>query len=712
LRDLIVFFIATCFNKTSATTKRFIFRQDDIEDWYHNTVQASMINWFIDNGVAVSVGVIGDYFSGEDPIMYDVLKRCVAQGNDKCAIWNHGTDAVYHYGEAPSVADAQQHVQSCDTKIRTLFPGYEPFLMVPHENSWGPFLLQALRNIGYKIVSASVEDYSAMAWDLTLNPMQMPQQATTGDFDDATSDFVGVPVSRTVADCEAAAARGEVCVIMTHPHEFANGAYSLTTLAQLVQSLKDNGFTSTNFYTVMNEQLGGVHSNPTVMPTKAPTQAPAPTRVPTIATTAVPSTSKAPTSKTISTDGMCGASNGNTFCGDATEPCCSQYGWCGTGTAFCGTGCQSAYGLCDGQTSVPTKQPVSASTSVPTKQPVAASTSVPTKQPVAVSTSVPTKQPLAVSTSVPTKQPVASSTSVPTKQPVSASTSVPTKQPVSASTSVPTKQPVSASTSVPTKQPVSIPTSIPTASPSTKGITQLQYTANIRVKTSPAYKYQWLNVLETVRKLEQNHDLIDLQYTGITNVLSTSEFDISIKMTYGLTSESNPQLVFYTTAIILSASVYFNTFDKYYYSLGADKKTSFTSVSYQGDASLNYEVNESDVKGHSESSKHGLFSFQMNAANISILATICFCIVVCFVVIGYIVYRRCYNSKDSDDERKRVYSISTTGSNEEMLSPSEKFVELELNSHYSLPKSDNNEFVEDACIRRHGLQLPNELENV
>jgi hypothetical protein len=64
--------------------------------------------------------------------------------------------------------------------------------------------------------------------------MQIPQQAATGDWD---SSFVGVPVSRTVADCEAAAARGEVCVIMTHPHEFANGTYSLTTLAQLVQSL-------------------------------------------------------------------------------------------------------------------------------------------------------------------------------------------------------------------------------------------------------------------------------------------------------------------------------------------------------------------------------------------------------------------------------------------------------------------------------------------
>jgi hypothetical protein len=731
--NLIFSLLATFFNKVNATVqKRFIFRQDDIEDFYHNTVQASMINWFIDNGVGISVGIISDSFTGQDPVIYNALKRCEAQGMDKCTIWNHGTDAAYHYGEAASVAEAQQKVQACDTKIKTIFPGYQPFLMVPHENSWGPFLLQALRNIGYKVISASTEDYSGMKWDLTLTPMQMPQQATTGDWDDNKNDFVGVPVSRTVADCEAAAAKGEVCVIMTHPHEFANGAYSLTTLAQLVQSLKAAGFTSTNFYTVMNEQLGGVHSNPTVTPTVAPTKAPvsvptrvptkipvaSPTRVPTVATTVAPSNapvststavptrppvvvttpSTAPTNApvgtstsvptrspvvtttvapstapviqpvasatsvptrspavVISTDDRCGVGFGNTFCGDAAEPCCSQWGWCGATADHCATGCQSAYGLCDGQTFAPTKQPTAAS-----------------------STGAPVNQPVVASTVAPTNQPVASSTVTPTKQPVAALTS-----------ESPTKSPTTAAT-------------------------QLQYTAIIHVKSSASYQYQWLNVLETIRNVEKNQNLLDLQYSGNTEV-STSEFDISIKMTFGLTADSNPQLVYDTTARLLTRAIgYRGSFNSYYHSLGADKKTTFTRVTYQGAGT--YEIHDYDSAGESNSSKHGLFSFPMSGANISILAAICFSIVLCFVVVGYFVYRRCYlNNSDSDEERKRASTISSvagSGSNEEMLSPSERFVELELNNHYSLPRSDDNQFVEDACIHRHGLQLPCELENV
>jgi hypothetical protein len=602
--------LAAFFSKASAS-KRFIFRQDDIEDFYHNTVQANMINWFIDNEVGISAGIISNSFNGGDPIIYNVLKRCVSVGMDKCTIWNHGTDAVYHYKDAASVEEAQQRVQACDTKIKTYFPGYKPFLMTPHQNSWGPYLLQALKNLDYKVISASAAAYSGMKWDLSLSPMQMPQQATTGDFSDAIHDFVGVPVSKTVSDCEAAAARGEVCVIMTHPHEFANGAYNFETLAALVQSLKDHGFTSTNFYTVMNEQLAA-NSAATVIPTEDPTQTPVSTPVPTIATTTVPSTL------------------------------------------------------------------------VPTNQPVASST-------------------------VPTNQPVSSSTA-PTNQPVDSSTAAPTNQPVVSSTVAPTNQPVDSSTAAPTNQPVTTAPSLRTESPSqspTISLNQLQYTAIIHVKSSANYQYQWFNVLETIRNVEKNQNLIDLQYSGNTEV-SSSEFDISIKMTFGLTGNSNPHSGYDTTARLLNKAINQQEFNNFYYSLGADKKTTFTRVSFQGDGT--YEINENYGANDSNSKKSGLFSFPMNGANISILFAISFAIVLFIVIVGYFLYQRCYQDNgDSDSIRKRSNTLT---SNEESLTPSERFVKLELNNHYSLPKSDNNQFVEDACLHRHGLKLPGELENV
>jgi peptidoglycan/xylan/chitin deacetylase (PgdA/CDA1 family) len=60
------------------------------------------------------------------------------------------------------------------------------------------------------------------------------------------------------------------------------------------------------------------------------------------------STSPTASGKTVSTDGTCGAAKGFTCQGSAFGTCCSQYNWCGTSTAHCGTGCQPGYGTCTG----------------------------------------------------------------------------------------------------------------------------------------------------------------------------------------------------------------------------------------------------------------------------------------------------------------------------------------------------------------------------
>ncbi|KAF2019070.1 carbohydrate esterase family 4 protein [Aaosphaeria arxii CBS 175.79] len=66
---------------------------------------------------------------------------------------------------------------------------------------------------------------------------------------------------------------------------------------------------------------------------------------PTTTTATRPPTST-PTNKVISNDGTCGGT-GQMTCKDSPfGNCCSQYGWCGSTTDHCGTGCQSAFGTC------------------------------------------------------------------------------------------------------------------------------------------------------------------------------------------------------------------------------------------------------------------------------------------------------------------------------------------------------------------------------
>nr|AMJ52403.1 hypothetical protein [Rhizophagus clarus] len=67
------------------------------------------------------------------------------------------------------------------------------------------------------------------------------------------------------------------------------------------------------------------------------------------------------------TDGKCGPTGNNQSCG--TQFCCSQFGFCGTSTDHCGTGCQASYGKC-GTGTVPSSSstlPTNAPTSSPVK---------------------------------------------------------------------------------------------------------------------------------------------------------------------------------------------------------------------------------------------------------------------------------------------------------------------------------------------------------
>ncbi|KAI1857039.1 hypothetical protein JX265_008528 [Neoarthrinium moseri] len=55
-----------------------------------------------------------------------------------------------------------------------------------------------------------------------------------------------------------------------------------------------------------------------------------------------------PGNLSTSTDGSCGTGTPFTCQGVADGQCCSQYGFCGSSAAHCGTGCQSDYGTCSG----------------------------------------------------------------------------------------------------------------------------------------------------------------------------------------------------------------------------------------------------------------------------------------------------------------------------------------------------------------------------
>lgn len=73
---------------------------------------------------------------------------------------------------------------------------------------------------------------------------------------------------------------------------------------------------------------------------------------------------------TISKDATCGGTNKYTCLGSTFGNCCSSAGWCGSTSAYCGTGCQSSFGNC-GSNGASTTATSSSKTSSATPSPSA-----------------------------------------------------------------------------------------------------------------------------------------------------------------------------------------------------------------------------------------------------------------------------------------------------------------------------------------------------
>ncbi|KAH6868812.1 hypothetical protein BKA58DRAFT_201282 [Alternaria rosae] len=115
------------------------------------------------------------------------------------------------------------------------------------------------------------------------------------------------------------------------------------------------------------------------------------------ASTGASSSASAPTSApsglVTTTDGSCGGTSGFTCVGFADGECCSQYGYCGKTTDYCGTGCNPLFGNCAGSSGASSAAPVSSSAAASTAAPsTAAPTTVATStRPVITSTSTSTR---------------------------------------------------------------------------------------------------------------------------------------------------------------------------------------------------------------------------------------------------------------------------------------------------------------------------------
>jgi hypothetical protein len=215
----------------------------------------------------------------------------------------------------------------------------------------------------------------------------------------------------------------------------------------------------------------------------------------------------------------------------------------------------------------------------------------------------------------------------------------------------------------------------------------LKVTAELKVKGSSSGQFGTARrtaLLNTIKYFETGQNLIGATYSGVTLVVSSTEFNVAVSMTFGLNNVNDAPAVLATTTALLSSALSTSQFTDVYRTFTSDSKSVFSFVQVTQNA-----VN---VVGGFEGSTSSASQSQLNAKEIGVIAGGGFLVLALVSAAAYYLYQRRLRKMD---ENERIKSFRTESSEELM------------EGHYSLPKSDHSsvEFVETNMILRHGMKL-------
>jgi len=139
-------------NKTNCNC--VIFRLDDVQDYYLNRTQLAVMNLFLEQNQPLSLGLISNLLGGDNAVVNEIRNGFHA-GKFELAShgWNH--ENFSKFGEQ----DQFNLLNNSSEKIQKIF-GFRPSIFIPPEFQFSNATLDAMRQLGIKIISSDFLFYS------------------------------------------------------------------------------------------------------------------------------------------------------------------------------------------------------------------------------------------------------------------------------------------------------------------------------------------------------------------------------------------------------------------------------------------------------------------------------------------------------------------------------------------------------------------------
>jgi peptidoglycan/xylan/chitin deacetylase (PgdA/CDA1 family) len=252
-----------------------IFRLDDVQDYYLNSVQIEILQKFIDKNSNVTIGVIGN-FTGNDQFVVSKVQQGHFTGLFELAIhgWNHND---YSNSTLYPLQKQKDDIQLTSDKMESLWGRNSTIFLMPF-NSYNNDTLNAMQSKNLKIIGSKFDQ------ELDLNDVYIanPPSNTTDSFGIyhlpqaieyySTASNTKTPLNTIMTIVNSTIATYGYAVVTLHPQDFSEkssptiatgvvNATEITDLGILIDTIRGQGKTIKTFSTVTSVSLPALQDN-------------------------------------------------------------------------------------------------------------------------------------------------------------------------------------------------------------------------------------------------------------------------------------------------------------------------------------------------------------------------------------------------------------------------------------------------------------------
>ena len=240
------------------------FRLDDVQDYWLNSIQLSLLETFSKNKIPLTVGIIANSF-GEDVKVTGIVKTQIEK--NKIIIANHGLDSTPF-----TLFDKNKQNSMLKESTKKIYDelGVSPKIFIPPQNRFNEDTTEVLIENGFTHLSASLLSDSEPFPLKNEQLYRFPELSTTGDYVPSQNRILGVSAEKTFENAMSAIEKYGFAVITIHPQEysvFQGGEYlneinpsQLNELQSLIEEIQNHD--------IQVVSLNEINSKIKIIPTK------------------------------------------------------------------------------------------------------------------------------------------------------------------------------------------------------------------------------------------------------------------------------------------------------------------------------------------------------------------------------------------------------------------------------------------------------------